>query len=348
MRLGVLDVGSNTVHLLVVDAHRGAHPMPMSSTKATLRLSENLDEEGRITVRGAERLLETVAEFASIAETSRCVELMPFATSALREATNSEQVLARVRAETGVDLQVLTGVDEARLTFLAVRRWYGWSAGRILNLDIGGGSLEMSNGGDEEPDVALSLQLGAGRLTRDWLREDPPGKRRVAVLRDWLDAELVAPAKQLIEVGRPDLAVGTSKTFRSLARLTGAAPSAAGPRVRRTLTSSGLRQLIAFISRMTASDRAELEGVSSDRSQQLVAGALVAEASMRALSLDTLEICPWALREGLILRKLDTDMNGGPRASLLTGPAAEPGKPASDGGPGLSGPVETVSSKAQA
>ncbi|MCP2277588.1 exopolyphosphatase / guanosine-5'-triphosphate,3'-diphosphate pyrophosphatase [Nocardia amikacinitolerans] len=320
----------------------------MSSTKATLRLSENLDEEGRITVRGAERLLETVAEFASIAETSRCVELMPFATSALREATNSEQVLARVRAETGVDLQVLTGVDEARLTFLAVRRWYGWSAGRILNLDIGGGSLEMSNGGDEEPDVALSLQLGAGRLTRDWLREDPPGKRRVAVLRDWLDAELVAPAKQLIEVGRPDLAVGTSKTFRSLARLTGAAPSAAGPRVRRTLTSSGLRQLIAFISRMTASDRAELEGVSSDRSQQLVAGALVAEASMRALSLDTLEICPWALREGLILRKLDTDMNGGPRASLLTGPAAEPGKPASDGGTGLSGPVETVSSKAQA
>ncbi|TQM30235.1 Ppx/GppA phosphatase family protein [Nocardia bhagyanarayanae] len=344
MRLGVLDVGSNTVHLLVVDAHRGGHPMPMSSTKATLRLSENLDEEGRITVQGAERLIKTVAEFASIAETSRCVELMPFATSALREATNSEHVLARVRAETGVDLQVLTGVDEARLTFLAVRRWYGWSAGRILNLDIGGGSLEMSNGGDEEPDVALSLQLGAGRLTREWLREDPPGKRRVAVLRDWLDAELVAPAKQLIEVGRPDLAVGTSKTFRSLARLTGAAPSAAGPRVRRTLTSSGLRQLIAFISRMTASDRAELEGVSSDRSQQLVAGALVAEASMRALSLDTLEICPWALREGLILRKLDTDMNGGPRASLLTGPAAEPGKPASDGGAGLSGPVETVSS----
>lgn len=314
----------------------------MSSTKATLRLAENIDADGRITADGAAKLIATVAEFASIAETSRCVELMPFATSALREAANSEEVLGRVRAETGVDLQVLTGVDEARLTFLAVRRWYGWSAGRILNLDIGGGSLEMTNGGDEEPDLAISLQLGAGRLTREWLREDPPGKRRVAVLRDWLDAELVAPAKQLIEVGKPDLAVGTSKTFRSLARLTGAAPSAAGPRVRRTLTSSGLRQLIAFISRMTAADRAELEGVSSDRSQQLVAGALVAEASMRALSLDTLEICPWALREGLILRKLDTDMNGGPVATRLPGPAAENGGPASSGGAGLTGPMETV------
>ena len=160
---------------------------------------------------------------------------------------------------------MLAGRDEARLTSLAVRRWRGWSAGRILALDIGGGSLEMSNGVDEEPDVALSLPLGAGRLTREWLPGDPPDRRRVAVLRDWLDAELRGPAKELLAPGEPDLCVGTSKTFRSLARLTGAAPSSAGPRVRRVLTASGLRQLISFISRMTKADRAELEGVSSDR-----------------------------------------------------------------------------------
>ncbi|MFA3896014.1 Ppx/GppA phosphatase family protein [Rhodococcus qingshengii] len=310
MRLGVLDVGSNTVHLLVVDAHRGGHPTPMSSTKSTLRLAENTDDRGDITTSGADRLVSTVSEFAGIAKTSGCEEMMAFATSAVRDANNSEAVLARVRAETGVNLEVLSGVDEARLTFLAVRRWYGWSAGRILNLDIGGGSLELTAGGDEDPDVAFSLQLGAGRLTRDWLQADPPGKRRVAVLRDWLDAELVGPAKELRAAGDWDRTVGTSKTFRSLARLTGAAPSAAGPRAKRTLTSSGLRQLIAFISRMTAADRAELEGVSSDRSQQIVAGALIAEATMRALGVDELEICPWALRESLILRKLDTEMGG--------------------------------------
>ena len=105
---------------------------------------------------------------------------MAFATSAVRDAKNSEDVLARVLAETGVALQVLSGVDESRLTFLAVRRWYGWSAGRIINIDIGGGSLELSNGVDEEPEVALSLPLGAGRLTREWLPDDPPGRRRVA------------------------------------------------------------------------------------------------------------------------------------------------------------------------
>ncbi len=299
MRLGVLDVGSNTVHLLVVDAHRGGHPTPMSSTKATLRLAEATDSAGKITKRGAEKLISTLDEFAKIADSS-----------AVRDAGNSDDVLARVRKETGVELRVLTGVDESRLTFLAVRRWYGWSAGRIINLDIGGGSLEMSSGLDEEPEVALSLPLGAGRLTREWLSDDPPGRRRVAMLRDWLDAELAEASVNVLEAGGPDLAVATSKTFRSLARLTGAAPSGAGPRVKRTLTANGLRQLISFISRMTTADRAELEGVSAERAPQIVAGALVAEASMRALSIETVDICPWALREGLILRKLDSEADG--------------------------------------
>ncbi|MFO7162854.1 MAG: Ppx/GppA phosphatase family protein [Mycolicibacterium hassiacum] len=307
MRLGVLDVGSNTVHLLVVDARRGGHPTPMSSTKASLRLAEAIDGSGRLNGRCADRLVATIDEFARIAKSSGCAELMAFATSAVRDAKNSEEVLARVRVETGVALRVLSGVDESRLTFLAVRRWYGWSAGRILNIDIGGGSLEISSGVDEEPDVALSLPLGAGRLTREWLPDDPPGRRRVQMLRDWLATELAEPGKQVREAGRPDLAVATSKTFRSLARLTGAAPSAAGPYVKRTLTATGLRQLIAFISRMTAADRAELEGVSADRAPQIVAGALVAEASMKALEVECVDICPWALREGLILRRLDSE-----------------------------------------
>ena len=310
MRLGVLDVGSNTVHLLVVDAHRGGHPTPMSSTKAPLRLAESIDDSGKLSRRGAEKLISTVSEFSKIARSSGCEDVMAFATSAVRDAANCEDVLVRVRAETGVDLQVLAGVDESRLTFLAVRRWFGWSAGRIIDLDIGGGSLELSSGVDEEPDVALTLPLGAGRLTREWLPDDPPGRRRVEMLRDWLDSELAEAAQTVLDAGPAELAVGTSKTFRSLARLTGAAPSAAGPRVKRVLTANGLRQLIAFISRMTTADRADLEGVSAERAPQIVAGALVAEASMRALSLEAMQICPWALREGIILRRLDSEADG--------------------------------------
>jgi exopolyphosphatase/guanosine-5'-triphosphate,3'-diphosphate pyrophosphatase len=283
----------------------------MSSTKSPLRLAEALDDNGKLSRKGADKLIATVDEFSKIAKSAGCRDLMAFATSAVRDASNSDEVLTEVRKKTGVDLRVLSGVDESRLTFLAVRRWYGWSAGRITDLDIGGGSLELSSGVDEEPDIAMSLPLGAGRLTRDWLSDnDPPKRRRIAALRDWLDAELADAGRIMADVGVPELVVGTSKTFRSLARLTGAAPSAAGPRVKRTLTANGLRQLIAFISRMTTSDRAELEGVSAERAPQIVAGALVAEAAMRALQLESLDICPWALREGIILRRLDSEADG--------------------------------------
>ncbi len=223
----------------------------------------------------------------------------------MRSAHNSEAVLDEVEKQTGVRLQILSGVEEAQLTFLSARRWYGWSAGRITNLDIGGGSLELSTGTDEHPDLAFSLDLGAGRLTHNWFDTDPPEKKKVSALRDFIDAELEDAAQQMKAMGPAGLAVGTSKTFRTLARLTGSAPSSAGPYVKRTLTAPGLRQLISFISRMTAADRADLEGVSSNRSHQIVAGALVAEASMRALDIEKLEICPWALREGVILRRTD-------------------------------------------
>lgn len=308
MRLGVLDVGSNTVHLVVVDAKRGGHPTPMSDWKTTLRLVEYLDTSGAITDKGVAKLCDAVGEAAELVDTLGCEEMMAFATSAVREATNGEDVLAAVEKATGVHLEILSGEDEARLTFLAVRRWFGWSAGRIINLDIGGGSLELCTGTNEDPDVAFSVPLGAGRLTHEWFEEDPPSKKRIALLRDWIDAELAEPSRLISMHGDADLAVATSKTFRTLARLTGAAPSAAGVRVKRELTAPGLRQLIAFISRMTAADRAELEGVSANRSHQIVAGALVAEASMRALGLERLQICPWALREGVILRRIDADL----------------------------------------
>ncbi|OLF15760.1 Ppx/GppA phosphatase family protein [Actinophytocola xanthii] len=305
MRLGVLDVGSNTVHLLVVDAHRGGHPTPASSERTVLRLAERLNAGGDLSEEGADDLVRAVAAAKKSARKLGCEDLMAFATSAVRDAGNAAEVLARVHDETGVELRVLTGTDEARLTFLAARRWLGWSAGNLLVLDIGGGSLEVAMGVDEEPAYARSVPFGAGRLTRERFTSDPPSRGEVTETAEWLAEQLAPVGKKLAKQGVPDRVVGTSKTFRSLARLTGAAPSSVGPRVRRVLTEPGLRQLIAFISRMPAADLAELEGVSQGRAPQLVAGALVARAAMLAVGVPELEICPWALREGVILRRLD-------------------------------------------
>ena len=277
----------------------------MSDWKQPLRLVELLDKKGNIEQKGIDKLVDACQEAADLSNNLKCQEVLAFATSAVRSPTHSEAVLPQVEKKTAVDLEHLSDDAEARLTFLAARRWHGWSAGRITNLDIGGGSLEISSGTEEMPDLAVSLDLGAGRLTHEWFDTDPPERKKINMLRDYIDAELAGPAEEFKALGEVGLAVGTSKTFRSLARLTGAAPSSAGPFVQRTLTAPGLRQLIAFISRMTAADRAELEGINADRSHQIVAGALVAEAAMRALNIDKLEICPWALREGVILKRID-------------------------------------------
>lgn len=305
MRLGVLDVGSNTVHLLVVDAHPGARPLPAHSHKVELRLAQLLDEDGAIGPEGVDKLIGVVHEALQAAEDKGVEELLPFATSAVREASNADEVLARVQTETGVELQVLTGAEEARLTFLAARRWFGWSAGKLLVLDIGGGSLEIAYGIDEEPDAAVSLPLGAGRLTAAWLPGDPPGAEAIRALRRHVRAQIARTVGEFSRFGAPDHVVATSKTFKQLARLAGAARSADGLYVQRELKRGSLESWVPRLAGMTTAQRAVLPGVSEGRAEQLLAGAMVAEGAMDLFGVETLEVCPWALREGVILRRLD-------------------------------------------
>jgi len=306
VRLGVLDVGSNTVHLLVVDAHPGARPLPAFSHKEELHLADHIDAEGRLTPQCATRLADVVDEAMRIAEDKGVQELLAFATSAIRDAANGDEVLARLEDRAGVRIQVLSGTQEARLTFLAARRWFGWSSGRLLVLDIGGGSLEIAAGLDEDPQVAVSLPLGASRLTRDWLTGDPPDREEARRLRKHVRAEIASAASAVRSAGVPDHAVATSKTFRQLARIAGAAPSSEGPYVKRLLSHAATAELAERLPRMPVAERARLPGVSRLRARQLAAGAIVADAAMDLFGLPELEICPWALREGVILRRIDS------------------------------------------
>ncbi|WP_045730468.1 Ppx/GppA phosphatase family protein [Pseudarthrobacter chlorophenolicus] len=327
MRLGVLDIGSNTVHLLLVDAHPGARPLPFASHKRPLSLVQYLEPDGSISDEGQHELTEFVLEAWEFAARHKAEDLLAFCTSAIREATNGPEVLARVKHETTVTLQELTGSEEASMTFFAVRRWHGWGAGPILNLDIGGGSFEMAFGQDELPEVATSVPLGASRLTRDWLDEDPPSAKSVKELRRYIRSTLKPAVREFDGLGRANLVAGTSKTFRSLARIAGAAPSAAGPYVKRELNATDLGVWAQRISAMKAEDRLHLPGVSEARAHQLLAGALVAEAALELFKFKKLRICPWALREGLILRRLDQLVFDGPlepAPHIAAPPAVQP------------------------
>src|SRR3954447_557870 len=289
MRLGVLDIGSNTVHLLVVDAHPGAQPLPAYSHKVSLQLADFL-EGGRIGAAGAAALSDSIQSALRVAEDQGVQSVIAFATSAIREADNGEELLADLRRLTGAPLQVLSGQDEARLTFLAVRRWFGWSSGHLLVLDIRGGSLEIAAGLDEVPDAALSLPLGAGRLTREHLPGDPPTPDAVRALRRHVRIEIGAELRGIVKTGTPDRVVGTPKTLRSLGRVAGAAPSSDGQYAARELRAADVANLVDRLAGMTVARPRALPGGAPERPAHLLAGALVADAAMDLLGVEPLEI----------------------------------------------------------
>ena len=301
MRLGVLDVGSNTVHLQVVDAHPGARPSPATNQKVELRLHEYLNKEGEITAEGVALLEESIADAISHAKDFQTEEILAFATSAIRDAKNGKDILNQINKKFEIDLQVLSGDDEAQMTFLAVRRWLGWSSGRLLVLDIGGGSLEIAVGDDERAEATVSLPLGASRLTREYLDSDPHTSKEIKALETFVYEAIKQSLPEEISKHIADHFVATSKTFRTLARL-GEHWFEDNPKY---LKINSLTKMIPKLQDMSNKQRAELPGVSPSRARQIVAGAIVARTAMERLHINELEICPWALREGIVLRWLD-------------------------------------------
>jgi exopolyphosphatase/guanosine-5'-triphosphate,3'-diphosphate pyrophosphatase len=301
MRLGVLDVGSNTVHLQVVDTYPGARPNPTFNHKEELRLTEYLTSDNKISDEGITALRAAISQAVAQSKTVQTEELLPFATSALREAANGDEIIAAINKDFEIDLQVLSGEEEAKLTFLAARRWFGWSSGRLLVIDIGGGSLEIASGVDESPEVAVSLPLGAARLTKSHLIGDPYAAKSIRALRDHIENQLESILPALVHHEVSDRAIATSKTLRTIARLCGDWYEGNG----KVITIDAIRKISARLSEMDLEERTRLPGVSANRARQIVAGAFVTESVMRNLDLDKLEICPWALREGVILKFMD-------------------------------------------
>ena len=301
MRLGVLDVGSNTIHLQVMDAHPGARPTPTTNYKVELRLTEYLDVSGAISAGGIQLLNDAIKEAVAHARVNETDEILAFATSALREASNGTQIIADINKKHEIDLQVLNGDDEASMTFLAVRRWLGWSAGKLLIIDIGGGSLEIASGVDENPEATISMPLGAARLTREFLNGDPYSAKGIKGLEKHAEEVLRDSMPNSLKSHDADHFVATSKTFRTLARICAQWYGDDPKFIERKSLNSAMPRLIE----MNSKSRAELPGVSANRAQQIVAGGIVALAVMDRLDVDEAEICPWALREGILLRRLD-------------------------------------------
>ncbi|MFI8852321.1 Ppx/GppA family phosphatase [Streptomyces sp. NPDC053499] len=304
MRVGVLDVGSNTVRLEIADAD-GAVPLPVHTVKYRLRLADDVDGDGRLPEYAVERLAEAATAADEEARSWGVSRLTAFATAIVREAPNRTRIVETVRKHSGLDLAIMSGRREAELTFLAARRWMGWRAGPMVLLDIGGGSVEVAFGRSGVPDLAVSVPLGAGLLTREHFgTADPPPPEQLRAVRRQIRHQL-RDVTARVRWEQPHTAVATSRTLHQLARLCGAPAGREGPFTPRYLKRGRLRKELGRLARLPAAERADLPGISPARAGQALAGALVAHTTMKLLDLRTLTLCPWALREGVLIQQLE-------------------------------------------
>ncbi|WP_282090470.1 Ppx/GppA family phosphatase [Streptomyces tendae] len=305
MRISVVDVGSNTVRLMVADAEGGV-PLPVHTAKWRLRLSEQVRPGGPVPEEAVERLVEAVADASRTADRWGASGPLAFATAVVRAAPNRREVLRTVHTRTGVPLCTLPGEVEAELTFLGARRWMGWRSGPLALLDIGGGSLEIAFGRGRLPGFVASLPLGAGRLTHEFLAGglDPASPDQLKALRRKVRHQLRDAAARIRWEG-PRTAVATSRTFQQLGRLCGAPPGRHGPFTERLMRCSDLGDAVVRLAALSAVERARLPGISAPRAAQSLAGAVVGHTAMKLTGLESVALCPWAIREGVLLRHIE-------------------------------------------
>ncbi len=319
MRIAAFDLGTNSFHLLVVDAHPDGTFAPLVREKEMLRLGDVLSHEGRISEAAMKRAVTTVRRFRALAEGVDSDDVVACATSAIREADNGGELVDRINSEAGVRVSVISGLEEARLIFEAVRASVVIDPGPALCLDLGGGSLEVTVGDTSGLRWASSVKLGAARLTAELVGTDPLSSEDVRRLRERVTS-LLAPLADEVAPLHPTMAVGTSGTFMALARMVAARRSGGIPTSVNQL-SFGREEFLAVhdqILKLSAGERVRLPGLDARRADIIPAGSVLLVTAMELFGFDDLTISEWALREGIVLDSIkrhdETDWSGDPRA----------------------------------
>ncbi len=295
-----MDLGSNTVRLLVVEAE-GARWRPLRQAQRVTRLGEGQGAAGRLLEAPMRRTVDTVAEFVAAARELGAADIRVVATSAVREAPNRAEFAARVRVATGHDVVVVSGEEEARLTLQGVAAGLPQLAGSFLLLDIGGGSTEFVLARGGRPAAAVSLRLGVVGLAERFMDDGPVDWERFALMRDEIAGRLEreVPAS-LAGAGAPAL-VGTAGTVTTLAALDLALPVYDAARVHgHVLTRPGVERLLARLGALAVAQRAELPCLERGRADVIIPGVAICLAAMARLGYDSLVVSDRGLREGIL------------------------------------------------
>jgi exopolyphosphatase/guanosine-5'-triphosphate,3'-diphosphate pyrophosphatase len=310
MNIAALDIGSNSLHLVVVETDKEKPFRVLASGKDMVRLGRSAARDRLLSEAAMDRAIAAIHKFRSTAEAHGVREFIAVATSAVRDAANRYEFIDRVAEETGVHVDILSGVEEARLIALAVSfRQRQRRNQRLLVIDIGGGSTELAVTQNDEPAALVSLKLGAVRMTEQMGGSDPISDKQLRRLRSELRTIVGARAPEIKEVGF-EICFGTSGTINALGliamqrHIRDAARDRSPRRSEGTITFEEVSAINRELSELKIDQRAQIAGLSRARAEIIVAGGQILEAVMETLGVEELTVCDWALREGVIIAHL--------------------------------------------
>jgi exopolyphosphatase/guanosine-5'-triphosphate,3'-diphosphate pyrophosphatase len=302
MKIAAIDLGSNSIHLVIVEVHPSGGFHVVAGEKQMVRLGAATLARGRLSAVAMARGLEVVRRYKQLCASHRVDKILAVATSAIREARNGEDYLMRIGQKTAIWPRVVSGEAEARLIYLAALHSIHLEGKRALVVDIGGGSVELALGTGTRPDWVASEKLGVLRLAGRFGRRDPLAGKDESRIEATV-AEALRPHQETVAPARPFCAIGTSGTILALGRLarqieTGEAPESLNHVTVRAKTISELRERLV---RQPLRERLRLPGMDEPRADILPVGAVILDTLLRRFGIEELVLCEWALREGILL-----------------------------------------------
>src|SRR5918993_1475476 len=302
MRIAAIDIGTNSVHMIVVRVRADLSFEVIDREKFMVRLGAGGVGGRALTAEAMTAALQALSTFRRLADSHGVEEILAVATSATREAGNGGEFLARIEHDTGIRPMVITGAEEARLIHQAAVYGVDVGSGRAVVIDIGGGSVEITLGTATAIQLARSFKIGVIRLTERFVRTDPISERDARKLSKFVLGEIDRHCEQITSVGF-DRVIGTSGTILSLGAVAATTARGAVPSDLRNLRVSAkqIRRLRKSVSALDLESRLALPGLDPRRADLVVAGAILLDTVLRRLDADELTLCDLALREGLIL-----------------------------------------------
>lgn len=310
MKIAIIDIGTNSVHMVIVQVSKNFSVEILDRAKEHAQLGDTSFQEGVLSDEAVERGLSAIRKFKKLADIQGAQKIKAVATSAVREALNGGDFIERIRAETGIKVQVITGEEEARLIYLAVKHSIPFLKKPFVIVDIGGGSVEIVIANERGMLESWSLKLGTLRLRGDFLpkdpAKDPPGKKQLQKLNKHI-AKTLSPIITKIRSYKVETLIGTSGTLMNLVSMAHFLKSDRSIEMMNhyRIEASYLKEIHEMIFKMNRRERLKIRGMEPSRADLVLPGSAVVNHILKQADLMEVMLCDEAIREGVIYDYLE-------------------------------------------